>query len=129
MLCWFTTAVLPCMLTMRASCSLDSGIRVEIIDCAGPHQHSPHSPASLPTLDCAPSVVWGPVDSQELSIHHQQCPWVQVHDPQSVRGSTGSKIQAMENVSNFLEALTALDFPPVAMFSIADMEAEEGEDR
>ena len=52
-----------------------------------------------------------------------------MHEPDNLRGSTSSRIQAMENVSNFLEALTSLDFPPVAMFSIADMEAEEGEDR
>ena len=63
-----------------------------------------------------------------LQLHHR-APLVQVHEPDNLRGSTSSRIQAMENVSNFLEALTALDFPPVAMFSIADMEAEEGEDR
>lgn len=54
---------------------------------------------------------------------------VQIHEPESVRNSTGGRIQSMENVSNFLAALSAMDFPPVALFSIADMEADDSEDR
>ena len=57
------------------------------------------------------------------------CVGAQIHEPESVRNSTGSRIQHMENLSNFLSALSAMDFPPVALFSIADMEADDSEER
>ena len=53
----------------------------------------------------------------------------QVIEPAHVDSDTGSVIQTMENITNFIHALHELQFPTSAIFSVPDIESHGWEER
>lgn len=64
-----------------------------------------------------------------MHLHIPEANAVQVIEPAHVDSDTGSVIQTMENITNFIQALHALQFPTSAIFSVPDIESHGWEER